>query len=865
MNLRRAELVVCAIVLAACVAGLGLRSASGQQDADRVAGGPVNAQQDPDALAQQVYALFQENCLECHGGMAEIASELDLRTDEGLQRGGVKGAAVVAHDPEASPLYTQLIRASRPFMPFGRPQLADDEIDLVRRWIVAGASLAAVPEAAPGEGPTAEDLARMEHRPITDEERAYWAFVQPARHAVPEVSDTAWSDNPIDAFLLAAMQAGGASPASEADKITLVRRAYLDVHGLPPTPEQIDAFVNDDSPDAWENLIDELLGSPHYGERWARHWMDLVRYADSGGFEFDVDRPYMYRYRDYLVDSFNDDKPYDMFVRQQLAGDEYAPDSDEAMIATGMLRVGPEAGAGELNRLDELDDLITTTSLAFMGMTVGCARCHNHKFDPIAQADYYRMQAVFWPTRRAQHALAPADEVATNREERRRLDELIKPLQDEKKDIEAPYLQIIVDREVAKLPEYLQVAYHTPPEERTEGQRLNVVQIEDTISLSSLRGLITEEHIVELMPAEAIEEHSRVKAEIQVLEDQKPERLPTVRVIGERGREPEPSYFLHRGSPDGKGSVMAPGVLTVASEGEWDFPEPPLDVESSWRRRGFAEWLVDENNPLTARVMVNRLWQHHFGEGIVRTSSNFGMMGQQPSHPQLLDWLAVEFVDRGWSMKHMHRLMLTSHAYRMAATNVDASYAVDPENRLVWRMPRLRLEAEIVRDAIMQVAGTLDLSLGGPAIFPYIDPDLFEESSKRDWAGLPDSDPSTWRRSLYVFSKRSIRYPMFETFDQPNLVNSIDRRNRTTIAPQALILMNNPMVLFQAEKFAERVRAEVGDDVATQIDRAMLLALGRHPVPAELSNAIEFISESPDGLVEFCHLLFNLNEFLHRP
>ncbi len=877
MKLRRNGLLTWIFVVTLSVVGLGLRSARGENEPavppataeawTGVASAPQDesTQNDPDALARQVYALFQENCLECHGNMAEIASELDLRTDEGLQKGGAKGAAVVAHDPGASPLYTQLTRASRPFMPFGRPQLSAGEIDLVRRWILAGASLSGVPEAAPGDGPTAEDLAHLEDRPITDEERAYWAFVRPVRHAVPVTRDPTWNENPIDAFLLAAMDTAGATPAPEADKVTLVRRVYLDVLGLPPTPEQIDAFANDDSPEAWEQLVDELLASPHYGERWARHWMDLVRYADSGGFEFDVDRPYMYRYRDYLIDSFNDDKPYDLFVKQQIAGDEYDPDSDESMIATAYLRVGPEAGPGELNRLDELDDLIVTTSLTYMGVTVGCARCHDHKFDPIAQKDYYRMQAVFWPTRRAQYPLAPADEVAANRAERRRLDELIKPLREEKTLIEAPYLQIIVDREVAKLPEYLQIAYHTPPEERTEGQRLNVVQIEDTISLASLRKLVTEEHVVELMPPDVIVEHNRVKAEIQVFEDQMPARLPTARVIGERGREPEPSYFLHRGSPDGKGSVMTPGVMAVASEGEWDFPEPPLDAESSWRRRGFAEWLVDKSNPLTARVMVNRLWQHHFGEGIVRTPSNFGRMGIGPSHPELLDWLALEFMESGWSIKHMHRLMLTSRAYRMASTDVPGGVEVDPENRLVWRMPRLRLEAEIIRDAIMEVAGTLDHTIGGPSIFPYIDPDLFEESSKRNWEGLPDSDPSTWRRSIYVFSKRSIRYPMFETFDQPNLVNSIGRRNRTTIAPQALILMNNAMVLFQAERFAERVRREAGDDVGAQVDRAMLLALGRHPLIAERANAVEFISESPAGLVEFCHLLFNLNEFLYRP
>jgi hypothetical protein len=309
---------------------------------------------------------------------------------------------------------------------------------------------------------------------------------------------------------------------------------------------------------------------------------------------------------------------------------------------------------------------------------------------------------------------------------------------------------------------------------------------------------------------------------------------------------------------------MTPGVLSVTRDTDWEFPEAPADARSSWRRRGFAEWLVSPSNPLTARVMVNRIWQHHFGEGIVRTPSNFGRMGEPPTHPELLDWLAVEFVERGWSLKAMHRLMLTSQAYQMASFDVTASVAVDPENQFLWRMPRLRLEAEIIRDAMLATAGTLDRKVGGPSIFPYIDPDLFEKSSRRDWDGRPDDDPSTWRRSVYVFSKRSIRYPMFEMFDQPNLINSTERRNRTTIAPQALILMNNQSVLFHARKFAERVQRDAGADVAAQIDRAVRIALGRPADAVELNRGAEFVQAGPDGLAEFCHVLLNLNEFLYR-
>ena len=813
-----------------------------------------------DALSRQVYDIFRQQCLKCHGPAK--AGGLDLRSEEGLRTGGARGRVVVPHEPESSALFKYVTHAELPYMPAGGQKLPDESIEVIKRWIESGASLAAVPAASATAATAAAELAKLEERPITDQERTYWAFVKPAPHQVPSVPNAAWSHNPIDAFLLSAMKARGLTPAAHADKRTLIRRAYLDVLGLPPTPTEIDAFVKDRAADAWPRLVDRLLASPHYGERWARHWMDLARYADSGGFEFDVDRPEMHRYRDYLIDAFNTDKPYDQFVKEQIAGDELDQPSDAAIIATGFLTLGPESGG---NRQDALDDLVATTSLTFMGMTVNCARCHNHKFDAIPQKDYYRIQSVFFSTRSVDHPLAPSHEVAANEAERQRVDALLKPLQANKLEIEKPYLDQIVAREVAKLPEYLQIAWRTPAAERTEGQRLNVVQIEDTLSLGSLRKLVQEEHVVALMPDDVKATHARVKAEIRTLEDTRPPRLPSARVIGERARTPQPSYFLHRGSPDAPGSEMAPGVLSAASAGEWQFPPPPATARSSWRRRGFAEWLVHRDNPLTARVMVNRLWQHHFGEGIVRTPSNFGKMGEPPSHPQLLDWLAIEFMDKGWSLKTMHRLLLTSEAYQMSSSDVPANVAIDPENRFFWRMPRLRLDAETVRDAVLATAGTLQRTIGGPAIFPFIDPDLFEKSSRRDWKGLPDSDPATWRRSLYVFSKRSIRYPMFEAFDQPNLVNSTDRRNRTTIAPQALILMNNPMVLFQAGKFAERVRAEAGAEVGRQVDRAFVLAVGRAPDAGERARAIGFIGESPSGLEEFCHVLFNLNEFIYRP
>jgi hypothetical protein len=496
-------------------------------------------------------------------------------------------------------------------------------------------------------------------------------------------------------------------------------------------------------------------------------------------------------------------------------------------------------------------------------LTLGCARCHDHKFDPIPQTDFYRIQAVFYPARPVSYPMVGPEVVAAHKAEMQRIDDLEKPLKKARKDIEAPYLARLVEEAVSRLPDYLQVAWRTPPEKRTQGQRLNFSQIKKTLQDDPTSARITEKDILSIMTEEDRRKHKDLRDQVEALDKQRPKPYQTARAVGENGTQPMPSYFLHRGSADSKGPPMTPGVLSVVNA-DYVFPAPPANAKSSWRRRGLAEWLVGRNNPLTARVMVNRIWQHHFGEGIVRTPSNFGKMGDRPSHPELLDWLAVEFVERGWSVKQMHRLMMTSEAYQMTSDDIAANVALDPENRLFWRMPRVRLEAEIIRDNILAVAGNLNRTLGGPCVYPYIDPKLFQSSTKRTWPGMPDDDPSTWRRSLYVYSKRSIRYPLFETFDQPNLINSCERRNRSTIAPQALLLMNNNFVISEARFFAERLRREAGDQVKAQVDRAFQLALGRAPQESERTKAIEFISSTPNGLSEFCQALFNLNEFVYQ-
>lgn len=808
-------------------------------------------------LPAKAHNILKKECFACHGPGLKV-SELDLTTREAALEGGERGEAFVPHHPERSRLYQYSVHEQNPSMPPGK-KLADGDLDVLQRWILAGGVYPAGAGKEEVQTDNSAALAALEERPITAEERNFWAFRPPRRRDPPKVKNAAWVRNPVDAFLLAAMEKKGLKPSPEADRRTLVRRAYLDLTGLPPSVEEVREFVNDTRSDAWERLVEKLLASPHYGERWARHWLDVVRYSDSGGFEYDRDWPNAWRYRDYVVDAFNRDKPYDQFIREQIAGDEIAPDSKESRIATGFLRLGPENNIKtEMTRMDELDDIVSTTSLTFLGMTVGCARCHNHKFDPIPQKDYYRMQSVFFSTKAHEYPLVSPEVVEAWKAKQKRVDGLQQPFKDDKAAIEKPYHDRLFEEKIEKLPEYMQVAWRTPADKRTAGQRLNARQIEKTLK-------IEEKEILEIMSEEDKAKHEAAKKAIAELDKQRPERYESAMAIAEHGRDALPSYFLIRGSPSSKGSVMKPGVLSVACDSEWDFAAPPAEAETSHRRRGFAEWVASPENPLSARVMVNRIWDYHFGRGIVASPSNFGTTGDRPSHPELLDWLATEFVREGWSVKAMRRLMMNSTAYRMASDDMEANRAIDPDNRLVWRMPRQRLEAEAIRDAIFAVAGTLDRTAGGPAVLPYIDPALYQESSNRTWKGKPDDDVSTWRRSIYVFAKRSIRYPMFEAFDQPDMIGSCARRNTSTTAPQALLLMNNAVVRIQAKEFAKRLKREAGGGADAQVRLGFELALSRAPSAAEIDHSIAFIEAADDGLVDFCHALFNLNEFVYRP
>jgi len=881
-----------------------------------LSGGWAAAQQSVSFL-QDVLPILTNQCFKCHGEALQL-SGLDLRSRAGMLKGGQHGPSMQPGNPEASRLYRRVAGLEKPAMPMDGA-LSDRQVAVLREWIRRGAVWPGSPVTQATEASAAPAL--PEEMEISAEARQYWAFRKPVRPPVPRVSNQAWARHPIDAFLMQALENNALSPAPPADRFTLARRAYLDLLGLPPSPEQVAAFVNNSSPEAWENLIERLLGSPHYGERWGRHWLDVARYADSSGFEHDRDRPVAWRYRDYVIDSFNRDTPYNVFVAEQLAGDELDWTSHPSKVATGFLRAGPRVDYREKDnpqyRFDYLDDMIATTSQGFLGLTTQCARCHNHKFDPIPQKDYYRLQAAFFAYVDVNHYLAPEEEVRAFLAKQEEIDSLVKPLGDEVAEIEAPYRKKVFIAEVLhRFPEDAQIAVKTPEAERTPGQKLLADQLIRAVGVPT--GAVEQ-----ALRADDKAKREALLAKIRALEAQRPKPLPYATGVtdgdyrfapdsygdepapgkgikrdphlqgsflaqGEGIYQPPPSYFLFRGEMESRGPQMEPGFLTVVSSGKPPTAIPPSHGRTSGRRRALAEWIGSADNPLTARVMTNRIWHHHFGRGIVSTVNNLGKMGQPPTHPELLDWLAAEFVSRGWSVKQMHRLIMTSNAYKMASQFENAAnQKADPENKLLWKFRMQRLEAEPLRDAILSVSGKLDLKLGGPPIFPKVDRTVLASMKYGIWE-VEEDTPKVWRRSVYVYRKRGLPFPMFEVFDLPDQNVSCSGRNVSTVPTQALTLLNNEFVLRQARLFAERVAGEAAPDPSAQLTRAYEVALGREPGDQEKQLGLEFLDRqrkfhatrvsdtamaSPPvrgvreadlaALADLAHVMLNLNEFVY--
>lgn len=982
--------------------------------------------------------LIQE-CLKCHGG-DKVRGGLNLSSRESLLKGGDHGPSIVPGKAMESRLFQLVDHTETPHMPPKSPRLAPEVIAHLKNWIDLG---------APYDKPLVEKVVGKKEMVVTEEDRKFWSFQPLQRPAVPEVKKGEWVRNPIDRFVLSGLEKKGLTPNGPTERRKLIRRVTLDLIGLPPTPEEVEAFVNDRSPDAYEKLVDRLLASPQHGERWARHWLDLARFAESHGFEHDYDRPTAYHYRDFVIKAFNQDLPYSDFVRWQLAGDEIAPGDPLALTATGFLAAGVHstqitANLVEKERYDELDDILRTTTTAMLGLTLGCARCHDHKYDPLPARDYYRLLSTFTTTVRTEIDLPQdnkAHELALKTWQGEH-EKLLLPLKQYEKDqlptrLEAwlakeskkdlsPWTVLEIENPRSKggatftrqqdgslllsgtNPEHEQLTLTAkttlrgitsvrleamshpslvgggpgrasngnfalsdfrleatplaggkpipvgfksaratfeqaglPVKAAIDGDKTSawavdpqfgknhaaIFELDRTLDLEGgatltftlefnnntghgiARPRLAVTTMASAVPFDApavpmavqkilaqhradpkanlkpedhqkllewyrendegwrsiqakIDEHNRNKPKAPVVKALiSSEGLPAVRLHTQGADFFQETYFLNRGDPSQKQSVATQGfpqVLTRNSQGEKHWQEkPPPGWRTSYQRRSLANWITDVDQgggALLARVMVNRLWQHHMGRGIVATPSDFGQQGDRPTHPELLEYLAQELIANGWRLKPIHRLMVTSSTYLEDSSTNPEGLRVDSENRLFWRHVPQRLEGEVIRDSILSVSGLLDLKQFGPGTL----------------------DLNQRRRSIYFFVKRSQMVPMMVLFDGPDTLQGQEQRTTTTIAPQALLLLNNRLVRDSARALAERVKPGPSVTLSAALERAYQLTLGRSPTPREAGDCLEFVQEQvksysqqgkPDasilGLTDFCQVLLGLNEFVY--
>lgn len=950
-------------------------------DMDRAAGDTDRAAGDMDRFDDRVAPILVQNCLHCHND-SQTEGNLNLSTREHMLAGGDSGEAIEPGSADDSYLIDRVRDHEMPPEGKGKP-LADADVAALAAWVNAGA-----------QWPKGRTLSEFDFTTDRRAGRDWWSLSPPKRPEVPAAttfadapqSANAAATNVIDRFVRAKLAERPLAPSAEADRQTLIRRAYFDLVGLPPTPEEIAAFVADDSPDAFERLVDRLLASPHYGERWARHWLDVARFGETSGYEVNTPRENAWPYRDYVIQSLNEDKPYDRFVKEQLAGDQMG-----AGVATAFIVGGPKDLVGINNvegqrqqRLDDLDDMISTTGSAFLGMTLGCAKCHNHKFDPVSQEDYYRFAAVFAGVahgdrpvesldyeRRAKEApqfLAQLEDIDKRLSELdRRIDALgerlatipstsatpapIDPAEwrpavnsqrnvDRFAPVTARFVRFTIEDTNASEPciDELEVftagdhprnvalasagakatasgvyANGTNPIHQlahvSDGQYGNSrswisnengrgwVQIElaqpaviDRVVWGRDRELkfrdrtaikyridIAEEpgawltvaseadrrpfdpnadlaagRDVSRLPPQAAEEYRRLSAEKAEISSRLPK--PTMPAFaGTFTSMPAPTYRLNRGDVMQRREEVGAGGLTGVGA-KFDLPTTATDAQ---RRRGLAEWIADPNHPLTARVVVNRLWHYHFGQGLVLTPSNFGFLGGKPSHPALLDWLATELVERGWSLKAMHRTMVTSATWRQASAARDDAMQVDAQCRLLWRYPPQRLEAEPIRDTILSICGTLDLRMGGPG-YSVFEPN---DNYVRVYTPKQNFGPAEWRRMIYQTKPRMEQDATFGVFDCPDASASMPRRNASTTSLQALSLFNSEFIVQQAGYFAQRLRREAGDDVQAQIARAFVLAFGRPAETEEAAAATQLARQY--GLESVCRAILNASELVY--
>ncbi len=906
---------------------------------------------------ENVQPVFAEHCYSCHGPDKQKGG-LRLDVPTAIELGGAHGTVIEPGDPGNSRL-VEAIRYANPDlqMPPKAP-LPPDAVAAIEHWIASGAPW-------PGaEDALAAAEARMREEVATAEK--FWAFRPVVRPEIPDASKAEWISNPIDAFILARLSETALAPSDQADRRTLIRRVYLDVLGLPPTPEEVDAFVADPDPGAYEHLVDRVLASPHYGERWARHWLDVVRFAETTGFETNLPRPNAWHYRDYVIEALNADKPYTEFIREQIVGDALG-----ATRATGFLVGGPDDKVKSpdivltKNQRDgELHDMVSTIGGAFLGLTVGCAKCHDHKFDPISQRDYYRMRAMIagvkhgeqeLPDPNREKRLAKADNARTKlRAIESKLLQFVpmarvnagepgrpavSPLGNVERfePVEARFVRFTVlgtsDAEpcIDELEVYsageepLNVAlasggaiatasseftnntkhktihlndgkygndFSWIPKERQDAwaqiefpevtlidrvqwardregsfkDRLAVAyRIEVAIEPGQWRIVATSEDRATYKPgadadppysASSPEDAAKLEsllAEKEQLRKRVKRLTAAPMVYAGQFEEPGPTRILQRGDPMNEGEPVVPGTPKLVGA----YCDLPADLPEQERRRVLADWIASPDNPFTARVIVNRIWQHHFGRGIVDTPSDFGAMGARPTHPELLDWLSSELIAQDWRLKSIHRMILLSSTYRQSAVPRPDALAVDAGTRYLWRFPPRRLEAEPLRDSILAVSGALNLAMGGPGF------DVFEPDDSYVHIYVPKEEfaPGDLRRMIYQWKPRVEQDITFGVFDCPDATQATPKRVSSTSPLQALSLLNSPFMNAQAEVFAGRLKNEAGENIEDQVRRSFLLAFGREPDSEEAAASAQFIRDH--GLTLFCRALYSANEFLY--
>ncbi|MBX9677571.1 MAG: DUF1553 domain-containing protein [Gemmataceae bacterium] len=937
----------------------------------------------------KIRPILVENCCKCH---ADKKQRGDLRVDgrSHLLAGGEIGPAIVLGEPEKS-LLIKAVRHEEPDLKMPPDnKLSKEKIADLAMWIKMGAPW-------PGDEKTPVAKKKSGEKEITPKDREFWSFVPVKRPAVPQVRQSEWAKNPIDAFVLSKLEAKGLKPNPPASKQELVRRAYYNVTGLPPTPAEAEAFVKDNAPDAYAKLIDKLLDSPRFGEKWARHWLDQVRYAETNSYERDNPKPHVWRYRDYVVRSFNEDKPYDVFLKEQLAGDEMANAGPDQLIATGFYRLGiwdDEPSDPLQSRYDGLDDILTTVSQTMLGLTLDCARCHDHKIDPIQHKDYYRFLAFFQNINHYRNG-GPTDEAAifANENAKAELARKIAQMEKRRDEVQRQILLIEKEFESAKgnkgtpvsskasidelkfrfyrgawqtLPEfdaikhedegilpqgYFDISLRTRNEEigfvfegtllvpedgkyafhldSDDGSRLIVngkklieydgihgVGKEKTASIRLAAGRVPirleyfqnvsgyglfaawsgpgferrpltapptvknasgdfvgglkKEGPIVLGKAK-FEEYQRLKKELETLKN------PEIKAAGEKAlivsepgqKTPEAFVFL-RGNPTSKGPKVEPGIPEVLTLASLKLPDLSPTPKSSGRRTQLAAWIASKENPLTARVMANRLWQNQFGRGIVRSTSNFGTQGDRPTHPELLDWLASEFVEHGWSVKKMLKTMMLSNTFQMSSRVNEEAIKADPTNDLLWRFDMRRLSAEEIRDSILAVSGNLNLKMHGPPTYPEIPKEVLAGQSVPGRGWPTSSTEEQNRRSIYVHVKRSLLLPVLEAFDLAEADRPTATRFASTQPTQALLLLNSEFAQRQADALAARLRKDAGEKLEDQVRHGLNLTTQRTPTDAEVRKAMDLIKGlrddgvSPEASIRyFCLMALNLNEFVY--